>query len=182
MERNKLPLHTQDIYSAFLLESANCTSANQHIYNKWSVMISWEIYLIWSKFARKKNSLKVWKYLRVLSAWDILQSLLNKHFYVVSCLPAVQRTMSCTPPRSAASLQPPARASPRCRQEAAPRSQPATPARAAPAAKPLLPSAASHEAQHLLLFLNRAWELKTIDDFKPWPVLQISRGVLGFST
>lgn len=55
MERNKLPLHTQDIYNAFLLESANCTSANQHVNNKWSVMIPWEIYLIRSKFARKST-------------------------------------------------------------------------------------------------------------------------------
>jgi len=46
MERHKLPLHTQDVYNAFLLESANCTSANQHIYDKLSVMISWEMYLI----------------------------------------------------------------------------------------------------------------------------------------
>lgn len=74
MERNKLPLHTQDIYNAFLLESANCTSANQHIYNKWSIMISCKIYLIWSKFARKSypESMKVLKSPECLGHFTVL--------------------------------------------------------------------------------------------------------------
>lgn len=92
MERNKLPLHTQDIYNAFLLESANCTSANQHIYNKWSIMISWEIYLIWSKSARK-SSPEIMKVVKSPECWGHFTVLIKQTFS--HCFMAAGGTKGC---------------------------------------------------------------------------------------
>ena len=182
MERHKLPLHTQDVYNAFLLESANCTSANQHIYDKLSVMISWEMYLIWSKFARKSSpeSMKVLTSPECLGHFTVLIKQTFPCCFMAASGAKNHTFYACM---SAISLQPPARASPCCWQKAPPclQLEPATAPTSAPAARKgqlLLSPVASDESSHLSF---PEVENSSIDCYKPSSILQILRGVLSFS-